>query len=233
MCFTHASSGRPAPCLKTASVFLLLLLSSATFAAAASTDDQIAALKAQKDQAVASVQQIVNQPVTHLKQTPDMSVSVYSPGWFHEGANTPDFNNVDVRKTQELTYQGKQYVSSDLNPGEVFLGDELEFNSMTKYFYTDRSLPKKKLTEAEMLQINDLYRVIGRCNKQLEELQNPGGETTDAQGSDGQTADAQTPETALTRAHRYVAAHKPAAEVVIGVLVAGLILMRIRRARAG
>jgi hypothetical protein len=44
---------------------------------------------------------------------------------------------------------------------------------MTKFFYTDRSLPKRKLTEAEMLQINDLYRVIGRCNQQLEELENP------------------------------------------------------------
>ena len=140
-------------------------------AGAASVEEQIAALKAQKDEAVSSVQQIVNQPVTHLKQTPEMSASVYSPGWFHDGAAIPDFDNVDVRKTQEFTYQDHKYVTSDLNPGEVFLGDELEFNSNTKYFYTDRSLPKKKLTEPEMLQINDLYRVIGRCNQQLDELQ--------------------------------------------------------------
>jgi hypothetical protein len=41
---------------------------------------------------------------------------------------------------------------------------------MTKYFYEDRSLPKKKLTEAEMLEINRLYRVIGQCEQQLARL---------------------------------------------------------------
>jgi len=44
----------------------------------------------------------------------------------------------------------------------MFIGDELEFNSMTKYFYTDRTLPKKRLSDAEMNEINDLYRAIGR-----------------------------------------------------------------------
>ena len=80
---------------------------------------------------------------------------------------------MDVRKTQELNYAGNQYVTSDLNPGVVFLGRELEFNSMTKYFITDRSVPKKKLTEAEMLEINRLYRIIGHCERQLDELQKP------------------------------------------------------------
>jgi len=69
-------------------------------------------------------------------------VAVYSPGWFHNGAIKPDFSNVDVRDTQELMYTG--HVSSDLNPSEMFIGSELEFNSMTKYFYTDRTLPKKR-----------------------------------------------------------------------------------------
>jgi len=45
----------------------------------------------------------------------------------------------------------RPYVTSDLNPGVVFVGSEIEFNPMTKFFYIDRSLPKKKLTEAEML----------------------------------------------------------------------------------
>jgi hypothetical protein len=44
---------------------------------------------------------------------------------------------------------------------------------MTKYFITDRSVPKKKLTEAEMLEINRLYRIIGHCNQQLDELLKP------------------------------------------------------------
>ena len=38
---------------------------------------------------------------------------------------------------------------------------------MTKYFYEDRSLPKKRLTEVEMLEINLLYRIIGKCEEQL------------------------------------------------------------------
>jgi hypothetical protein len=206
----HFSATSRACHLKISCLWLTLAFFTATVACGASVEEQIAAVKAQKDAAVASVQQIVNQPVTHLKQTPDMSVSVYSPGWFHDGAGTPDFDNVDVRKTQELTYQEHTYVTSDLNPGEVFLGNELEFNSMTKYFYTDRSLPKKKLTEAEMLQINDLYRVIGRCNKELEELQNP--------------------ESQLTKIHEVIAAHKPVAVVVAAVLLALFIVLRIRRA---
>jgi hypothetical protein len=138
-----------------------------------SPEAQIAALKTEKNNAVFQVQHIVNQPVTRLKRTPNMVVSTYSPGWFHPGAGKPDFNTVDVRKTQELSYADNQYVTSDLNPGVVFLGHELEFNRMTKYFITDRSVPKKKLTEAEMLEINRLYRIIGHCNQQLDELLKP------------------------------------------------------------
>lgn len=103
------------------------------------------------------VVEIVNQPITHLPRSGP--VSVFSPGWFHPGATKPDFNNVDIRATQELTYEG--YVASDLNPSEMFMGSELEFNAMTKYFYTDRTLPKKRLSDAEMVKISDLYRVIG------------------------------------------------------------------------
>src|SRR5439155_13080426 len=102
-----------------------------------------------------------------------MHVSQYSPGWFHEGAAKPDFNTVDVRATQETPYDKHEYVTSDLNPNIVFIGRQLEFNSMTKYFYTNRSLPKKKLTQAEMEEINRLYRIIGRCEQQLAQMQNP------------------------------------------------------------
>jgi hypothetical protein len=44
---------------------------------------------------------------------------------------------------------------------------------MIKYFYTNRSLPKRKLTEAEMLEINSLYRIIGRCEADIARLQSP------------------------------------------------------------
>ena len=129
-----------------------------------------AELESEKQAAIQKVQSIVNQPVTPLRRTEDMRVSTYRPGWFHDGAATPDFNNIDVRTTRETPYDRSQYVTSDLNPGVVFLGRELEFNSMTKYFYVDRSLPKKKLSDDEMLEINRLYRIIGSCERQLAKL---------------------------------------------------------------
>jgi hypothetical protein len=195
--------------IKTICLLTFLIFSKIFLAGAASVADQIAAIKAQKNDAIFSVQHIVNQPITHLKRTPSLNVAIYTPAWFHDGALTPDFDHVDIRTTQELVYQGHKYVSSDANPTEAFLGDELEFNSMTKYFYTDRSLPKKKLTEAEMLQVNDLYRVIGHCNQQLEELQNP--------------------EPSLTKIQRILKAHKSAVIAVIGVLLVLFIFMRKKR----
>jgi hypothetical protein len=119
------------------------------------------------DAAIARVKEIVNQPVPQIARTPDMRVSTYSPGWFHPGAIKPDFDNVDIRATQQCQYGSAPYVTSDLNPGVVFPGSQVEFNAMTKYFYEDRTLPKKRLTEAEMLDVNRLYRIIGRCEKML------------------------------------------------------------------
>ena len=112
-------------------------------------------------QAEARVREIVNQPIKHLPRT--IEAAVFSPGWFHPGAITPDFLHVDVRQSQELPYAKFQYVTSDLNPNEMFYGDALEFNAQTKYFYTDRTLPKRRLSEDEMLEINRLYRIIGRA----------------------------------------------------------------------
>jgi hypothetical protein len=121
-----------------------------------------------KEEAVRRVKIIVNQPVRKFARSSAMQdVSRYIEGWFHPGASTPDYNNVDIRTTQELPYQAHTYVTSDLNPGIVFSGAELEFNSNTKLFYADRSLPKKKLTEAEMVEINRLYRIIGKCQDTL------------------------------------------------------------------
>ncbi len=112
------------------------------------------------DEAVERVKQIVNQPVRSYPRGTNAPVALYSPGWFHEGAIVPDFRAVDVRRTQQFPYDAHEWVTSDLNPGLMFRGRDLEFNSMTKYFYTDRSVPKKRLTEAEMVEINRLYRTI-------------------------------------------------------------------------
>lgn len=145
--------------------------------------ERIAAIQLELANASNAVLKIVNQPVYAYRRTPGMHVWVSSPGWFHPGALKPNFNKVDVRKTQELTHAGHQYVTSDLNPGWVFLGKDLEFNSMTKYFYTNRTLPKHKLTEAEMLEINRLYRIIGHCESELDRLQNPAAAELEATAS--------------------------------------------------
>ena len=130
-------------------------------------------LQLEKAKANQRVLQIVNRPVRSYVRSPNMRVWISSPGWFHEGASKPDFNTVDVRKSQTFPYATSQYVASDLNPKIVFLGPDLEFNSMTKFFYTDRSVPKHRLTETEMLEINQLYRIIGRCESEIERLQAP------------------------------------------------------------
>ena len=127
-----------------------------------SQPESIQQLDADAAQAREQVIAIINQPITHLPRNDEAAVRMFSPGWFDAGAIKPDFDTVDVRRTQQLIYDNDTYVTSDLNPNEMFLGRELEFNAMTKYFYVDRTLPKAKLSEAQMLEVNRLYRVIGR-----------------------------------------------------------------------
>ncbi len=131
--------------------------------------EQIAEAKRKLKDAITRVDLIVNQPPPSVPITRELKgVVPYGDAWFHPGAATPDFNTVDIRKTQELgNYSRFAYVTSNLNPGVAFPGGELEFNPMTKIFYLDRSIPKKKLTEDEMLEINRLYRIIGGCQAQL------------------------------------------------------------------
>jgi hypothetical protein len=168
--------------------------------------------------AIHQVEKIVNQPVVAYRPVAGMEVSTFRPGWFHEGAIKPKFNSVDVRTTQETPYAQHQYVTSDLNPGIVFLGSQLEFNSMTKYFYTNRSLPKKKLSEAEMVEINRLYRIIGKCEHQLAQERNPKTDMapTVAQGSNDGTEPSPEPAKRSRLLNPYIGGG--------GILVLGLIL---------
>jgi hypothetical protein len=152
----------------------------------AGTNDQIAALQLQLTNAWHQVEAIVNQPVRAYERDPSYHVSIYSPGWFHPGASTPDFNHVDVRQSQQFVYTAP-WVSSDVTPNMMFRGSDLEFNAMTKLFYTNRDLPKKKLTGAEMVQINSLYRTIGHCQSEIDRLQNPAGAETDTAAADTQS----------------------------------------------
>ena len=121
--------------MKTVSSLLLALFvllsplswaSAQAVAARADAKPTGAELDAEAAQARRRIIEIVNQPITHLPRTG--AAGLFSPGWFHDGAIKPDFNTVDVRATQELPYQDFTYVTSDLNPSEMFVGNELEFN---------------------------------------------------------------------------------------------------------
>jgi hypothetical protein len=138
-------------------------------------EDPIAKAKKELADAVLRIQRIVNQPASVQPISTGMNVTTISGGWFHEATLKPDFDNVDIRLTQKLTYDRFEYVTSDLNPGLAFTGSDLESNPMTKFFYTDLSLPKKKLSESEMLEINRLYRIIGRCQSVINPAPSPKG----------------------------------------------------------
>jgi len=128
---------------------------------------QIDRIERERLSTINRIKAIVNQKARSYTRKDDMAVSKFSEGWFHAGALTPKFDTVDIRQTQEKSYDKYEYVTSDLNPGVVWRGKDLEFNSMTKFFYEDRTIPKKKLSEAEMEEINRLYRIIARCDAEL------------------------------------------------------------------
>lgn len=128
--------------------------------------DPLAVAERELRDAVSRVQAIINQPVPMAMRTPAMRVWDYDT-WFHPGSLKPDFSTIDVRRTQESPYDGQDFVCLKARPELVWRGSDLEFNSMLKFFYVDRSVPKKKLTEEEMLEINRLYRIIGAREKQL------------------------------------------------------------------
>ena len=140
-------------------------------AATGTPGEQIANLQTEITNTCQQVRKIVNQPVRAYARTQGLHVSFYPEGWFHPGATRPDFNDVDVRQSQQLIYANEPYVTSSSNPGVVFMGRDLEFNGSLKYFYTDRSLPKHKLTEAQMIEINRLYRIIGHDETEIRRLQ--------------------------------------------------------------
>ena len=127
---------------------------------------RLAATSRELQEAIARVQFIINQPPPMGMRTPQMRVWEYS-NWFDAGSLKPDFGKVDVRKTQETPYDAEDFVCLKSRPELVWAGHDLEFNPMLKFFYVDRSVPKKKLTNDEMAEINLLYRSIGRLEKEL------------------------------------------------------------------
>jgi hypothetical protein len=195
--------------------------------------EQIAALQLELTNAWQQVIRIVNQPVQAYARSEDMPVSVYSPGWFHAGASTPDFNTVDVRKSQDLNYTTHPYVTSDLNPGVVFRGQDLEFNAATKLFYLDRSLPKHKLTEAEMLEINRLYRIIGHSRAEIARLLVP-QEREAMASSQGETDGEPAPPSGLVARIQRIPRETRAlyGGIAIGALIVIVVAGRLLKRRA-
>ncbi len=133
--------------------------------------EQIAGEKDEMNRAIESVKSIVNQPVLTMPVAEGMNVTHWSDTWFHPGATVPNYEKADITKTQELPYSHYEYVTSKLHPDVAYLGSDLEFNSLTKYFYTDLTVPKKRLTQSEMAKINRLYRIIARCQSDISRLQ--------------------------------------------------------------
>lgn len=169
-CFLAASAWAQAPAQGQAAAPAIQLSPEAVAKATALVEEM--------KQAEARVVQIINQPAKQYKYDSNERVRYYGQGWFHPGATRPDFDNVDIRKTQELPYKptsadGPAYVTSSQNAGLMFNGNELEFNAMTKFFYKDLTVPKKKLTEEEMVEVNNLYRVIGKDLKAYDEVTHP------------------------------------------------------------
>jgi len=133
-------------------------------------EGKVATVQEEMNAAIARVKEIVNQPPPSQKDDFGIPVTVMKnawTSWYGAGAIKPDFNTVDVRKTQQLPYADYPFITSDLTLGTIFPGSQLEFNPMLKYFYTGRTQPKKRLMASEMVEINRLYRIIGRCEQQL------------------------------------------------------------------
>jgi hypothetical protein len=109
----------------------------------------------------------------------------------------------------------------------MFRGSDLEFNAMTKLFYTNRDLPKIKLTEADMLQINSLYRIIGHCQSEIDRLQNPPEAQTEAADAQSDT-NGSAPPKAIAAIERIPQQTRILyGSVAIGTLVVLVVAMRL------
>lgn len=107
------------------------------------------------------VQAIVNQTPPVVARPPARA-EVYHYA-FHPGTNPPDYRAVDLAATREL-WKG-QYVYMDDAPGVYYRSADCEFNPQTKCFYLSRSVPKKRLSDAEYQELTRLYRLLGQQEK--------------------------------------------------------------------
>ena len=120
------------------------------------------ATRADLDAAVARIRAIVNQvPSIVIKPKGET-------GWiegFHPGASKPDFDHTDIVGGRQP--YNVAYIQMEGVPDVFYLGAQCEFNSQTKFFYTHREQPKKKLSDAEYAELVRLYRFVGKCERDL------------------------------------------------------------------
>ena len=118
--------------------------------------------RAAMDAAVKRIQTIVNQVPPAVPKPPGTESWNYG---FHPGATKPDFDNTDIVSGRELWPH--DFIDMQGSPNVYYHGPDCEFNSQTKFFYTNRELPKKRLTELEIAELVRLYRFLGRCQREL------------------------------------------------------------------
>jgi hypothetical protein len=109
------------------------------------------------------IQAIVNQTPT---TRPDKIGGTIWIG-FHDGAIKPKLKFI----TLEQLKAGREFYTADTAwmqgaPNVFYVAREIEFNPMTKYFYTDRTKAKKRLSEAEYDQLLPLYHRLGDLEAQ-------------------------------------------------------------------
>jgi hypothetical protein len=119
---------------------------------------QTDAARAETETVTRQIQAIVNQTPPSVPKPPG-GPEIYGYD-FHPGATKPNFNTADLLSTREL-WKG-DYVYIQHVPGVYYRSADCEFNAQTKYFITNRDVPKKKLTDAEYRQLTALYRALGR-----------------------------------------------------------------------
>ena len=128
--------------------------------------------RADFDKTTHQIQGIVNQVPPVVASVP-AGAETYHYG-YHPGASKPDFNTENLQGTREL-WKG-QYVNMDEAPGVFYRSADCEFNPQTKYFYTSRNVPKKRLSDGEYKELTRLYHLLGQQEKALADAAPPAGQ---------------------------------------------------------
>ncbi len=133
------------------------------------------AARGEFDKTTKKVQGIVNQVPTIVSKPP-AGAEVYHYA-FHPGAEPPNYDAENLASTREL-WKG-EYAYIEGVPDVYYRSADCEFNPQTKFFYTSRAVPKKKLTDAEYAELTRLYHQLGQQQKAIASISPPS--TADAE----------------------------------------------------